>query len=111
MKKEYDFSKGVRGKYAARYADLELNEATKYFLLRFSGEDVTISRSGKVIRVSGGFSGPVFEVTRHDEPGLRGWMVVRTAALPGKPEVVEKAARSYEQAAIIMERLLLANPK
>jgi hypothetical protein len=63
--------------------------------------------SGRVIRVSGGFSGPEFEVTRHDG----GWMVILAAAPPDKPEVVVRAARSYERAAIAIERRLLANTR
>lgn len=84
---------------------MELTEATEYFVNRFAGEDVTISMSGRVIRVSGGFSGPNFEVTRHDG----GWMVILAAAMPDKPKVMVNAARSYERVAIIIERRLLAN--
>jgi hypothetical protein len=78
---------------------MELTEAAEYFVNRFEGEDVTISMSGRVIRVSGGFSGPKFEVTRHDG----GWMVIRRGRRD-KPEVVVRAARSYERAAIAIEK-------
>ena len=88
---------------------LETKEAMEYFSHRFSSKDVTISRSGPFIRVGvGDVHGPEFVITK--EPG--GWLVWKYQGAPPVTRartvlghrIVVKAARSYERAAIAIEK-------
>ena len=107
MKKEYDFSKGVRGKYAARYAGkavkpkkfdwLEFDEAVVYFVRRFSGKDVTISTAGTLIRVMPWVGKIEYSVLR-DKSGWTVW------GLTSEGDEPLRLFRSYERAAIFLER-------
>ena len=82
-----------------KFDRLERDEATEYFLHRFSSRDVTISKSGPFIRVGvGGVDGPEFVVT--SEPD--GWLVWREEK--DFQKILASPARSYEQAAIAIEK-------
>lgn len=77
----------------------ELGEALDYFVMRFSSRDVTISKLGKFITIGvGGGPWPEFVVT--PEPG--GWTVWRDEG--DFQKLLASPARSYEQAAIAIEK-------
>lgn len=90
----------------------EFDEAVEYFVRRFSGEDVTISPCGFAFRVipgPGDWKVPQYMVLK--DKGWQVWELEANAGAESEGDKVLRTCRSYEQAAIFLEKRILSNKK